>query len=87
MYCTLFYYFIIFLTVQLMFLKDCQPHPDPDSGANHGQRDLPSDQKMWPELYVSSAGTQGLIQYLSVYIYICQSFIGLGLFDNITVPK
>lgn len=42
------------LTVQFIFLKDCQPHPDPDSGAYHGQLNLPSDQKMWPELYVST---------------------------------
>lgn len=41
-----------------MLLKDCQPHPDPDSGAHHGQPDLPFDQQMWPELHVSSAGTQ-----------------------------
>lgn len=46
------------LTVQFMFLKDCQPHPDPDSSAYHGQRYLPSDHKMWTELYVSTAGTQ-----------------------------
>lgn len=37
------------------FLKDFQPHPDPDSGASHGQLNLSSDQEMWPELYVSSA--------------------------------
>lgn len=40
-----------------MFLTDFQPHPDPDSGTYHGQLNLPSDQEMWPELYVSSAKT------------------------------
>ena len=36
-----------------MLLKDCQPHPDPDSGAHHGQSHLPSDPKVWREFYVS----------------------------------
>lgn len=35
-----------------MLLKDGQPHPDPDFGADHGQHNLPSDQKMWLQLYV-----------------------------------
>lgn len=35
-----------------MLLKDRQPHPDPDSGAHHGQSHLSSDPKM-RELYVS----------------------------------
>lgn len=35
-----------------MLLKDRQPHPDPDSGAHHGQSHLSSDPKMC-ELYVS----------------------------------
>ncbi|TKS67168.1 Solute carrier family 15 member 1 [Collichthys lucidus] len=48
MYCTLYEQI---LTVKLMFLKDCQPHPDPNPGAYHGQCNLPPDQKMWPELY------------------------------------
>lgn len=40
-----------------MFLTDFQPHPDPDPGTYHGQLNLPSDQEMWPELYVSTAKT------------------------------
>lgn len=36
-----------------MLLKDGQPHLDSDYGAHHGQLNLPSDQKMWSELYVS----------------------------------
>ncbi len=41
----------------IFFWKDCQPHPDPDSGAHYGQCNLPSDQKMWPELHVSTVVT------------------------------
>lgn len=35
-----------------VLLKDRQPHPNPDSGAHHGQSHLPSDPKMC-EFYVS----------------------------------
>lgn len=41
-----------------IFLTDCQPYPDPDSGAYHGQRDIPTDQKMRPELHVSEKFTR-----------------------------
>lgn len=51
MYCILLEKILI---VQFLFLKDCQPHPDPDSGARHGQCNLSSDPKMWPELHVST---------------------------------
>lgn len=45
-----------FEDILTLFPKDCQPNPDPDSGAYYGQLSLPSDQEMWPELHVSIAG-------------------------------
>lgn len=42
------------LTIETIFLTDCQPYPDPDSGTDHGQCGVPIDKEMWPELHVSS---------------------------------
>lgn len=36
------------LNASLNLLSDCEPHPDPDSGAHHGPHYFPSHQKVWP---------------------------------------
>lgn len=43
-----------------LFSKDFQPHPDPDSGAHHGQPHLPSHQEMWLQLHVGRPASQAV---------------------------